>query len=403
MNKLLLVDDEPNVISSLKRQLNKLLKDYDIVGAHSAKEALDLIKRTDFDTIVHDIRMPGMDGIELLALLKANPKTKFIPVIVLTGCSERELKHKALDLGAYDFVNKPADPYELIARLRGSLRMKSYEDQLRDQNIILEQQLFQSQKMELMGLLASSVAHDLNNILAVISGNTELASIKAKNNKGVKANLDVALESCAHGTRLVQQILRLGRGSNSECELHDLKDIVDESIMLLSVIIPKDIDIVWPKPHSTCNVSVDQTQMIQVLMNLITNAVHAMNGSGTLTIGLAEVSTVDDSCIQSEKLSPGQYLRLSVADTGSGMDQSTLDHMFDSFFTTKEKGKGTGIGLSVVKRIVKKFDGLVTVESTVGVGTTFHVYLPAAQTTAREDNQEERWGSFGKEKTNSVC
>jgi len=380
------------------------LQDYDIVGANSAKEALELIERTDFDTIVLDIRMPGMDGIELLALLKANPKTKFIPVIMLTGCAERELKRKALDLGAYDFVNKPADPYELTARLKGSLRMKSYEDQLRDQNIILEQQLFQAQKMELIGHLASSVAHDLNNILMIISGNTELAVSKTRGNTSIAENLNAALESCDHGSKLVQQILQLGRGSDSECEFpHDLKEIVDESLMLLSVIIPKDIEIVWLKPTSACSVSVNQTQMIQVMMNLITNAVHAMNGSGALTIDLTEVSTIDDSYIQSENLSPGPYFRLSVADTGSGMDQSTLDHIFDPFFTTKEKGKGIGIGLSVVNRIVKKFQGHVTVESTVGVGTTFHIYLPAAPTTAKVDNQEKREGSVEREKANSVC
>jgi len=403
MNKLLFVDDEPNVISGLRRQLNKLLQDYQIAGANSAQEALELIERTDFDTIVLDIQMPGMNGIELLALLKANPKTEFIPVIMLTGSAERELKRKALDLGAYDFVNKPADPYELTARLKGSLRMKSYEDQLRDQNIILEQQLFQSQKLELIGLLASSVAHDLNNILAVISGNTELAASKTKGNTSVAANLSVALESCDHGEKLVQQILRLGRRSDSECELHDLRNIVDESLTLLSVIIPKDIEIIWPKPQSTCTVSVDQTQMIQVLMNLITNAVHAMNSSGVLTIGLTEVSTVDDSRSQSDSLSPGQYLRLSVADTGSGMDQSTLDNIFDSFFTTKEKGKGTGIGLSVASRIVKKFQGIVTVESTVGVGTTFHVYLPAARATAKVEHKKGSEESVEQEKTNSVC
>ena len=403
MNKLLFVDDEPNVISGLKRQFKKLLPDCAIVGENSGEKALHLVEKTAFDAIVLDIRMPDMDGIELLALLKTNPKTKFIPVIMLTGSAEKELKHRALDLGAYDFVNKPADPYELATRLKGSLRMKSYEDQLRDKNIRLEQELFQSQKMELIGLLASSVAHDLNNVLAVISGNAELASLKAKNNKGVKANLDVALESCAHGTRLVQQILRLGRGSNSECELHDLKDIIDESLMLLSVIIPKEIEIVWTKPHQTCTVSIDHTQMIQVLMNLITNAVHAMNGSGTLTIGLTEVSTIDDPYLQSENLSQEPYLKLSVGDTGSGMDQSTLDQIFNSFFTTKEKGKGTGIGLSVVNRIVKKLNGRVTVESTIGVGTTFHVHLPATQITAKEGNQEERKGPVGKEKTNSVC
>jgi len=403
MNKLLFVDDEPNVISGLKRQLNKLLQDYDIVSANSGKEALELIERTNFDTFVLDIRMPGMDGIELLELLKANPKTKFIPVIMLTGCAERELKRRALDLGAYDFVNKPADPYELTARLKGSLRMKSYEDKLRDQNIILEQQLFQSQKMELMGLLASSVAHDLNNILGIIAGNTELAAYKARNLPAVQDNLDTELKSCHHGASLVQQILWLGRGADSEYEPHDLRQIVDESLMLLSVLIPKSVEVILSRSDASCIASIHETQMIQVLMNLITNAIHAMNDVGTLTVSISCNKSVQNTEKLSEHLKTELCHIICVSDTGSGMDQATINRIFESFYTTKPKGSGTGIGLSVVNRIVKRFGGHVTVESTVGVGTTFHIYLPAAPTTAKVDNQEESEESVEREKANSVC
>jgi len=403
MNKLLFVDDEPNVISGLKRQLNKLLPDCKIVGANSGKEALRFIEKTAFDTVVLDIRMPGMDGIELLSLLKSNPKTKFIPVIMLTDCAERELKRKVLDLGAYDFVNKPADTYELTARLKGSLRMKSYEDQLRDQNIILEQQLFQSQKMELIGLLASSVAHDLNNILEIIAGNTELAARKARNLPAVQNNLDTALKSCHHGASLVKQILWLGRGADSEYEVHDLRQIIDESLMLLSVLIPKGVEVVWSRPDAPCIASIHETQMIQVMMNLITNAIHAMNDVGTLSLDISCSESVRDTGQLSEHLNPGLYHKISVNDTGSGMDQATINRVFESFYTTKPKGEGTGIGLSVVNRIIKRFGGHVTVESAVGVGTTFYVYLPAVPSTAKVNNQEKRGKSNGREKTNSVC
>jgi len=281
--------------------------------------------------------------------------------------------------------------------------MKSYEDQLRDQNTILEQQLFQSQKMELIGLLANSVAHDLKNILAIIAGNTELAAHRARTLPAVQSNLDAALKSCDHGASLVQQILWLGRRADSEYEEHDLRKIVDESLMLLSVLIPEGVEVVWSRPDAPCISSIHETQMIQVLMNLITNAIHAMKDTGTLSIDISCSESVPDAGRLSEHLNPGLYHRISVNDTGSGMDQSTLDHIFDSFFTTKEKGRGTGIGLPVVNRIVKKFQGHVTVESTVGVGTTFHVYLPAVRAVARVENQEEREESVEREKTNSVC
>lgn len=403
MNKLLFVDDEPNVISGLKRQLNKLLFDCEFTGANSGEEALKLIEETAFDTFVLDIRMPGMDGLELLSLLKSNPKTQFVPVIMLTGCAERELKSKALALGAYDFVNKPADPLELVARLKGSLRMKSYEDQLRDQNTILEQQLIQSQKMELMGFLATSVAHDLNNILHVIAGYTELAADKVQALPEVHSNLETALKSCHHGASLVDQILWLGRGADSECEAYDLRQIVDESLMLLSVLIPEGVEVVWSRPDTPLHASIHETQMIQVLMNIITNAIHAMNDVGTLTINISRTESVPSTEQPSDDLSPGLYNKISVNDTGSGMDQATLNRVFESFFTTKPKGKGTGIGLSVVNRIVKRFDGHVTVESTVGVGTTFHVYLPVVQASTQADDPEEREESVEREKTNSVC
>ena len=203
MNKILFVDDEPKVISGLKRQLIKLLPNSTLLGANSGKETINIIEKTIVDVIVLDICMPEMDGIELLNLLKTNPKTKFVPVIMLTGRDEIELRRKALDLGAFDFVSKPADMLELVARIKGALRIKPYED------------------------------------------------------------------------------------------------------------------------------------------------------------------------------------------------QSTLDQIFNPFFTTKEKGKGTGIGLSIVNRIVKLFNGFISVESTVGVGIKFLVYLPAPQTTSMEGKQREREESIG--------
>ncbi|PKK81980.1 MAG: hypothetical protein CVT49_16075 [candidate division Zixibacteria bacterium HGW-Zixibacteria-1] len=401
MNKILFVDDEPNVIYALKRQLSKLTLDCECQGAFSAEEAIQLIEKSDFDTIILDIRMPGMDGIELLAHLKADARKKYIPIIMLTGCAERELKHKALELGAFDFVNKPADPHELAARIKGALRIKSYEDQLRDQNIILEQQLIQSQKMELMGLLANSVAHDLNNILAVISGNTELAAIKASGIKGVEANLDHARKSCDHGASLVQQILWLGRGADSECKLHDLRSVIDESLMLLTVLIPKTIDVTWSRPDSPCFSYIHQTQMIQVLMNLITNAIHAMRNGGTLTISISNGHAIENLWIQSQNPAPGPYYKIIVADTGAGIDPTIINHIFDSFYTTKPKGKGTGIGLSIVNRILTNLHGYVTVDSEINVGTSFSVYLPAVEDNPNEKLESE--ASIGSKDSNPVC
>ena len=378
MSRVVFVDDDPHVLAALVRAVHARDKTWPCERFTSAAAALARAQAGDIDAVVADVRMPGMDGIEFLARLKGDPRTQHVPVIMLTGHADMENKRSALELGAYDFVTKPADPEELWARLRNAVRLKSYEDRLREQNSILERQLTQSQRMEVVGLLASGIFHDLNNVLQSIIGRTQLAALKTDTMEQVQQDLKMALASAEHATRLTRQILSLGRPTDAPATVQDLVALIDESLQLLRVATPQNVRVHWDQPPNPVALAVDATQIHQILMNLCLNAAQAMPEGGTLTIALDIIRWDATEAGEHEDAPPGTYARLSVTDTGVGMDDATREQIFDPFFTTKGPGRGTGIGLSVVQRIVHNHGGFITVDSTPGQGTSFSVHLPCA-------------------------
>ncbi len=402
MSCVLFVDDEQHVLDGLKRMLHGQGFPHESTGVTSAAEALDRLGSEEIDVIVSDVRMPGMDGVELLARIKGTPGLQHIPVIMLTGYADAEAKRTAIHLGAYDFISKPADASELVARLENAMRMKRYEDTLRDQHAIMERQLLQAQKMEVVGLLASGLVHDLNNILASIVGYTELASLSAQDNPEIQTHLKRASDSGEHATKLVRQILNLGRRVDPDQVSCDLAVEVDDSLRLLRAAIPANVHIVWTKPEQTMAVDIDATQVHQILMNLCTNAVYAMNGNGTLTVQLdrSEVDPMEAATLGLER--SGRFGQLIVTDTGPGMSKSTLQQIFDPFFTTKPKGKGTGIGLSVVQRIVENNGGVINAASTPGEGTTFTIYLPLVANSSATTATPKMGEYYVQQETNSI-
>ena len=242
---------------------------------------------------------------------------------------------------------------------------------------VLEMQLRQSQKMESIGTLAGGIAHDFNNILAAIVGYTELAQAAVDEGSNTHGHLEQVLTGSARARDLVQQILTFSRQKEPERESLQLRQIIDETLKLLRISLPSKIDIRQDISTVTPSVFGDSTQIQQVLMNLCVNAGQAMKESGgTLDIKLTCLEI--DSLVTNahSALKQGSHIRLSVSDTGCGMDRSTQERIFDPFFTTKAPGEGTGLGLAVVDGIVKNHGGAVTVSSLPGVGTTFIVYLP---------------------------
>jgi PAS domain S-box-containing protein len=241
----------------------------------------------------------------------------------------------------------------------------------------LEYQLQQAQKMEAIGTLAGGIAHDFNNILSVIIGYTELILMNANVDAEVRQNLKEIFSASKHARDMVKQILAFSRQHRQERKPIQVAHIVKEAVKMLRASLPATISIEQHIEKNSGVIEADPTQIHQVLMNLCTNAAHAINEKdGVLEIHLGNVELDQKAAADIPGLKTGSYLKLSVKDSGEGIDPQTRQQIFNPYFTTKEKGKGTGLGLAVVQGIVKSNNGAVTVESEVGKGATFHVYLP---------------------------
>ena len=254
----------------------------------------------------------------------------------------------------------------------------------------LEIQLQQAQKMEAIGTLAGGIAHDFNNILGGIIGYAELAKMKAPEDSNVIAYLDKMIKSSDRAADLIKQILTLSRQHKQKQRPVQVRHIVKEALDLLRATLPSTIEIRKDLAKDAGVVNADPTQMHQVIMNLATNAGHAMQeNGGVLEITLANVELDDLSAEKHLDRAAGSYLRLTVSDTGHGMTSETVKRIFDPYFTTKDTGEGTGLGLSVAHGIVKTHGGTITVYSEPGKGTTFHVYLPLILDEEREEKESE--------------
>ena len=250
----------------------------------------------------------------------------------------------------------------------------------------LEGQLRQSQKMEAIGTLAGGIAHDFNNILSGIMGYTEMALLDLPKDSELRGLLTQVMGAGERAASLVRQILTFSRQGEQEKRPMQFQSVLKEALKLLRGSLPSSIRIIENIEPDCPPVVADPTQLHQVVMNLCTNAYHAMQDHSptdgremVLEIGMSTVKIEEEHLTQIAQLTPGEYVRLTVADNGHGMDAATRDRIFDPYFTTKEKGHGTGLGLATVLSIVQEHGGGVTVYSEVGQGTVFHVYLPVCE------------------------
>jgi signal transduction histidine kinase len=259
----------------------------------------------------------------------------------------------------------------------------------------LEIALLQGQKLQAIGTLAGGIAHDFNNILYAIKGYVEMAREDVAQDNLVYRNLGKVLEAAQRGQDLIARILAFGRRhQQAEFVPISIKAIIESILELIKPTIPASIAINLIGLSSDCLIAGNQTQLHQVIVNIIINAVDAMEGEGAVTISLNRILAHDDYLQQFPQITDAHYCKIEISDTGHGMTQNTMERIFEPFYTTKEVGKGTGLGLSTVHSIIKQHHGEITVTSQLGKGTIFTILLPEHPATLTEKENSHGTYSF---------
>ncbi|MEA1969854.1 MAG: PhnD/SsuA/transferrin family substrate-binding protein [Thermodesulfobacteriota bacterium] len=311
---------------------------------------------------------------------------------------ENHVQLKALFKKAIGDINTRGNINSIIKKDGGKCEIEWYDKTLKDdkKNITgllcvgldiserkkMESQLQQAQKMEAIGTLAGGIAHDFNNILFPVIGYTEMLLEDIPEESPFCSSLDAIYTSALRAQALVKQILTFSRQEKGELKLMKMQYIIKEALKLIRSTIPATIEIKQNIQTDCGVIKADPTQIHQIVMNLVTNAYHAMEDCtvGELKVSLKEV-TIGEYDVVTPDMTPGVYACLTVADTGTGMDKALTEKIFDPFFTTKAKGKGTGMGLSVVHGIIYGMGGAVKVYSEPGKGSEFYVYLPVVESS----------------------
>jgi two-component system cell cycle sensor histidine kinase/response regulator CckA len=337
------------------------------------------LKEGRMDLILADYSIPGFDGMTALSL--ARQHCPDVPFLFVSATIGEELAIDAMHQGATDYVFKQRLG-RLVPSVQRALRelddraeRKRAEEALRQS----EKQFRQSQKMEAVGRLAGGIAHDFNNLLTVIVGYSQVLSTELGPQHPLRGKVDETLRAGERAAMLIRQLLTFSRKQSLDPKILSLNTAVTSLESLLRRLIGEDIQLVSKLDSTNGRLRADQAQLEQVLVNLIVNARDAMPKGGMLTIETAQVELTRSPVYHITPLLPGPYVRLSVGDTGCGMDRQTQSHIFEPFFTTKGEGKGSGLGLSTVFGIVTQCGGAIDVTSRVGHGTRFDLYFPSVE------------------------
>jgi PAS domain S-box-containing protein len=298
-------------------------------------------------------------------------------------------------IGVLNFASRKArEPGEqllqAITAIGGQIGQFLQRRQADEQRRVLEGQLRQAQKMQAIGTLATGIAHEFNNALRAILANVELARMDLGPEHPVRGSIEEIDRAGRRARDIVQQILAFARPQALQRRCLALPEVAQEALRLLRVTLPPRIELATDFSPDTPAVLADATQIHQLLVNLCTNASQAMRGeSGRIVIRLSDATLGAEALHAMPGLQPGRFARLSVSDSGTGIDPVVREHIFDPFFSTKPAGEGTGLGLAVVHGIVQAHEGAIDVESAAGKGTTFCVYFPAAQDAATPGATDE--------------
>lgn len=286
--------------------------------------------------------------------------------------------HRWLETHAVPLHNPSDDTLIQLAITRDITKRKQTEEEREK----LQDQLFRAQKMESIGRLAGGVAHDFSNMLGVIIGNAEMLIEQLDDSDQINEGIKEILNAAQRSADLTRQLLAFARRQSIQPRVLELNDIVAGMLKMLQRLIGENIELLWKPAANLGMIKIDPSQVDQILANLLVNARDAIAGVGSITIETENIHFDENGLNEHMEIIPGDYIMLAVSDSGSGMDNETLNKIFEPFFTTKETGKGTGLGLSTVYGIIKQNNSYINVYSEIGQGTTFKIYFPRVPDTA---------------------
>ncbi len=348
-------------------------------------EVLDLEGRI-VDCSISDARLLGYDedeliGKHILELLHSDSAAEYrlkFPKLLKGANVEVQVKMIRKDGVIIDVLRAARPIRNSEGTVTGVLALSvDITDKIRteEENRRLQSQFLQSQKLESIGRLASGIAHDFNNILSVIIGYSDLSLRSLPPNSPLRAPFDIISDAGMKAAALTRQLLAFSRKQTLELKVLSPKEIIENMVKMLERMTGEDIEMELSL-HSTSFILADPGQIEQILMNLVVNARDAMPCGGRIILSTEDVRIDEAYARGHEDVNPGDYVLLSMTDTGTGMSKEVQEHIFEPFYTTKEQGKGTGLGLATVYGIVKQHNGHVWVYSEPGKGTTFKVFLP---------------------------
>ena len=389
MPRILNLEDNPIDAELIREKLWEHWPDCSIARVDTEPDFIQGLQGGGIDLVLADYSLPNFDGMSALAIVREYFPD--IPFIFVSGTLGEETAIDTLKNGATDYVLKQrlSRLVPAVKRALSEVEERTARKQADEQRAQLEGQLRHAQKMEAIGTLAGGIAHDFNNILNVIMGYGAFVMDGLGMDSPLRTQMNEVLAAAEKAAHLTGRLLLFSRKEAPDVKAVNVNELIVGIQKMLQRIIGEDIELSMKIADKCLPVMADSAQIEQVLMNLVTNARDAMPSGGKLTIaaGIEEIGNAFISAYGYGQ--PGMYARITVSDTGCGMDSEVRKKIFEPFFTTKEIGRGTGLGLAISYGIVKQHGGYIDVSSQVGKGADFRLYLPLIEASALDADKVE--------------